>query len=459
MADTKVSGMPAKATPVAGDIIPILDSAASNANSRTTVGGVRNFLLQPEASHPYRQTFTFPKTTDVAAKYGEAVPWQVETGYSDFAGQTYSDPIFCAGYNVDIALGKKDTNEPGVGYFVESDYYDASAPIAITSISGGASVATVTVGSTALMISGTQRRIEGVSGTISSAVNGNVFTMTVTSATTFTIPLASAGLSGTGGNVTGYRTTELYCQHLETAATAQIRPWFYQIERATNRIITAHIQIPVTNPLAFNLCDGTTTGAGPVLSVGNNALDLYASGADAVLQVRGNATGNRRGILRLGYAGTNAAFEVNAGGTDAADFLINTASALRLYKSGSTGIKASINGVTTDGVLSVNAANTESWSRVFWGRQQSGGNQYVFELQDSTGAMRWSIDSNWNTELGQKSALATTATDGFPYIPTCAGVPTGAATAKTGLVPLVYDTTNNRIYVRNGGTWRQVAVT
>lgn len=49
------------------------------------------------------------------------------------------------------------------------------------------------------------------------------------------------------------------------------------------------------------------------------------------------------------------------------------------------------------------------------------------------------------------AALATSATDGFLYIPTCAGTPTGVPTAQTGTVAMVYDTTNHRLYVYDGG--------
>lgn len=56
-------------------------------------------------------------------------------------------------------------------------------------------------------------------------------------------------------------------------------------------------------------------------------------------------------------------------------------------------------------------------------------------------------------------ALATTATDGFVYIPTCAGTPTGVPTASTGTVAVVYDTTNNIIYVYNGAWKKTVALT
>lgn len=57
--------------------------------------------------------------------------------------------------------------------------------------------------------------------------------------------------------------------------------------------------------------------------------------------------------------------------------------------------------------------------------------------------------------LGEQAALATTAVNGFVFIPTCAGVPTGVpALTPTGKVPMVYDTTNLRLYVYSGGAWR-----
>ena len=55
------------------------------------------------------------------------------------------------------------------------------------------------------------------------------------------------------------------------------------------------------------------------------------------------------------------------------------------------------------------------------------------------------------------AALATTATDGFLYIPTSAGTPTGVPTGSTGTVALIYDTTNNKLWVYDGG-WIGVAL-
>jgi hypothetical protein len=55
------------------------------------------------------------------------------------------------------------------------------------------------------------------------------------------------------------------------------------------------------------------------------------------------------------------------------------------------------------------------------------------------------------------AALATTATDGFLYVPTCAGPPTGTPTTQTGTVALVFDTTNNDLYVYDG-SWISVGL-
>ena len=51
-------------------------------------------------------------------------------------------------------------------------------------------------------------------------------------------------------------------------------------------------------------------------------------------------------------------------------------------------------------------------------------------------------------------AIATTATDGFLYVPTCAGTPTGTPTTVTGYAPIIVDTTNNKLYFYSGAAWR-----
>ena len=55
------------------------------------------------------------------------------------------------------------------------------------------------------------------------------------------------------------------------------------------------------------------------------------------------------------------------------------------------------------------------------------------------------------------AALATTDVTGFLYVPTCAGPPTGVPEAWTGTAPLIYDTTNDILYVYRAG-WKQPKV-
>jgi hypothetical protein len=67
---------------------------------------------------------------------------------------------------------------------------------------------------------------------------------------------------------------------------------------------------------------------------------------------------------------------------------------------------------------------------------------------------RMQVTPDGNIVAGASAALATTATDGFLYVPTCAGTPTGVPTAITGMAPIVVDTTNNKLYFYSTGVWR-----
>lgn len=85
---------------------------------------------------------------------------------------------------------------------------------------------------------------------------------------------------------------------------------------------------------------------------------------------------------------------------------------------------------------------------------------------DMPGRMRFLTSANGTATLTERlridnagnvivntAAIATNATDGFLYVPTCAGMPTGTPTAYTGRVPIVVDTSNNKLYFFSG-SWR-----
>lgn len=71
----------------------------------------------------------------------------------------------------------------------------------------------------------------------------------------------------------------------------------------------------------------------------------------------------------------------------------------------------------------------------------------------TSGSQRVRIPAAGGMVIGT-AAIATSATDGFLYVPGCAGNPTGTPTAYTGRVPIVVDTTNNKLYFYSGGAWR-----
>jgi hypothetical protein len=70
-----------------------------------------------------------------------------------------------------------------------------------------------------------------------------------------------------------------------------------------------------------------------------------------------------------------------------------------------------------------------------------------------TGAIPMSVTASGSLLLGS-GAVATTATNGFLYLPTCAGTPTGTPTGFTGRVPLVVDSAGERLWVYVGGSWK-----
>ena len=75
----------------------------------------------------------------------------------------------------------------------------------------------------------------------------------------------------------------------------------------------------------------------------------------------------------------------------------------------------------------------------------------------TNGTEKFKVTSTGSIVCGAQSALGTTATDGFVYIPTVSGLPTGVPTSYTGKVAMQYDTSTNKLYVYNGG-WKSVTL-
>ncbi len=63
------------------------------------------------------------------------------------------------------------------------------------------------------------------------------------------------------------------------------------------------------------------------------------------------------------------------------------------------------------------------------------------------------IDDRNNLVIGT-AAIASAAVNGFLYLPTTNGTPTGTPTTYAGRSPVVIDSTNNRLYFYSGAAWR-----
>jgi len=77
---------------------------------------------------------------------------------------------------------------------------------------------------------------------------------------------------------------------------------------------------------------------------------------------------------------------------------------------------------------------------------------YAFRAVRNNFTSIFTVAAVGNTVVSTGSALATTATDGFLYIPTCAGTPTGNSTDYAGSLPIVYDTSGNKLWINTTGT-------
>jgi hypothetical protein len=210
----------------------------------------------------------------------------------------------------------------------------------------------------------------------------------------------------------------------------------------------------VTNQFGF-FADSTLTGAtnnygfyGNIAS-GTGRFNFYAAGTAAnyfagkvffntfsdISQL--NITG---GIIN-GAATTSLSSTIRAA-EPLSTYLTNFKSTSIIYSgTASTGTTSGISNADLGQLAFVNTAN--ALIRV------NGATPLIFATSDIE---RMRIDSAGNVQVGT-AALATTATNGFLYIPTCAGVPTGTPTTKTGLAPMVIDSTNNKMYIYSGGAW------
>lgn len=228
---------------------------------------------------------------------------------------------------------------------------------------------------------------------------------------------------------------------------------------------------------AFSAATVLTSGGLSQLTIG----DSVASGYSGLVMHSNGAQKNW--LIGVQY-NVNGAFEITpstaAGGTTFSvpvvtitDTAFTLASGINLAMSGASTATFGTGLTTIGGSVTINGGSSPTGTATVVIRQVADSSVGGLRLEntDNSGAFRiWkgagaaattitdqgvdTISFAGGTVIVGNAAIATTATSGFLYIPTCAGTPTGTPTTYTGRAPLVIDSTNNKLYFYSGGAWR-----
>jgi hypothetical protein len=198
----------------------------------------------------------------------------------------------------------------------------------------------------------------------------------------------------------------------------------------------------------------TSTSAGIISGANVLTLQTYAAGTFERLQFGGTTSSfpalkRNSTALDCVLADDSGFANFQCGALTAnGNLVIGTSSLIRFGGGGGRSDLAS----PSDGVITLrNNANSD------FSRLQFGGTTSSFPALKRVGANLQTVAADDTATAGfivGNQALATNATDGFLYVPTCAGAPTGTPTARTGTAPIIVDTTNNKLYFYSGGQWR-----
>jgi hypothetical protein len=191
-------------------------------------------------------------------------------------------------------------------------------------------------------------------------------------------------------------------------------------------------------------------------------LDLQVDGTSQIYATKGGALHFVENDVYINRPTANA-LAVYAGSTFTVGLQIRSIGAAAASTSYLGWLSAAAGGGSADTMLYRDAA--------YFIAQRNGTNAQTFRLYNTfTDASNYQrLTSTWSTSTAlihnegagtgadgsiafNDAALATDTTKGFIMIPSCAGAPTGTpADIPTGQIPIVFDSTNNKLYVYDGG--------
>lgn len=415
-----------------------------------TAGGTPGTWIEGAAqggSVPKTQTQTslaapLPVWSVVADNAGQGL-WQTQLAGAAFFG--VNDSVMINGYNIGPGGVPAITSEPALYLQWESDYYqngtehevefhldyahrsDGATTIAAGSNGAVLPQATINVASTThfpstgnVIIAGSQIHYTGITSTTFTGCTG-----------------------GTGTLTTGEAVTPFNIQ----------RPIMIQISRDTGLI--KQFSLTATS---LSFIDWVTGLQQASIALGGFSLYNTGTGAsDAAISIGNNISGavsGQHGHLYMydGGYGAGVAWQIDT--LSASSTVMSQQGSSLLYFFASRGVAVNVQDNTAAFTVQGSALGLVSQFRqgaaagdlMQW--QESGGATHI-KITQATSAIAASL-------VVGKAVLANAATDGFLYLPTVAGAPTGTPTAETGTVPFVYDSTNNKLYAFSG-SWKAAA--
>ncbi len=274
---------------------------------------------------------------------------------------------------------------------------------------------------------------------------------------------------GTGGIISGYNSSSgltIYGEARNAAGAWQVNSsgfFGFSSTSAANGTADTILSRPAANTLALrNSTNAQTQRWYSTYTDSSNGawgfLDsAVTTGATLTLGTSGNGTG----------ASTLSKFQISLLGSVRADYGVTTASTWTFSGAGTFSSAVSTSNVVASSLNAFYSSSVASRAVMVMngsgnygiiGTDGSGTFQLGYSVSQTLGTAVLSWTDAGNVVVGT-AAISTSATNGFIYIPSSAGAPTGVPTSFAGRVPIEIDTTNSKLYAYIDGAWKSVTLT